>query len=240
MESSIEKDMESFGEVNLMVELKQNPGMDKLLNVKVQSAEKLVYRAASFRPYIALDIIGPGLKNFKRNQTTKSISNQWSPKFNQQFRYVRVDYSVSLSQIQLFSPLRRRNRKLFITSNLSRLLYHVKRQNYRTKFTTISRDKWARGLCSLGYSCQERKVWWYWLDNIENSFAAISWSNRQRLCQAQNAVPWWYLNLEIDLPLAKLLQFYNFFKKRTSSAIQHDNKSNYYLSVVWNNYRIHQ
>ena len=88
MESSIEKEMESFGEVNLMVELKQNPGMDKILNVKVQTAEKLVYRASSFRPYISLDIIGPGLKNFKRTHATKSISNQWSPKFNQQFRYI--------------------------------------------------------------------------------------------------------------------------------------------------------
>ena len=34
MESSIEKEIESFGEVNLIMELKQNPGMDKTLNVK--------------------------------------------------------------------------------------------------------------------------------------------------------------------------------------------------------------
>ena len=87
MESSIEKEMESFGEVNLLIELKQNPGMDKQLNVKIIAATNLVYRAASFRPYISLDIIGPGLSNFKRNAATKSMANQWSPKFNQQFRF---------------------------------------------------------------------------------------------------------------------------------------------------------
>ena len=87
MESSIEKEMESFGEVNLLIELKQNPGMDKQLNVKIIAATNLVYRAASFRPYISLDIVGPGLANFKRNAATKSMANQWSPKFNQQFRY---------------------------------------------------------------------------------------------------------------------------------------------------------
>lgn len=67
MDSSIDKEPESFGEVNLMIELKQNPGADKLLNVKVLTAEGLQYKATSFRPYISLDIIGPGMKNFKRN-----------------------------------------------------------------------------------------------------------------------------------------------------------------------------
>ena len=62
------KEPESFGEVNLMIELKQNPGADKLLNVKVLTAEGLQYKATSFRPYISLDIIGPGMKNFKRNR----------------------------------------------------------------------------------------------------------------------------------------------------------------------------
>ena len=94
MESSIEKEMESFGEVNLLIELKQNPGMDKQLNVKIIAATNLVYRAASFRPYISLDIVGPGLANFKRNAATKSMANQWSPKFNQQFRYNNELHSI--------------------------------------------------------------------------------------------------------------------------------------------------
>lgn len=94
MESSIEKEMESFGEVNLLIELKQNPGMDKQLNVKIIAATNLIYRAASFRPYISLDIVGPGLANFKRNAATKSMANQWSPKFNQQFRYDSKFYQL--------------------------------------------------------------------------------------------------------------------------------------------------
>ena len=73
MDSSIDKEPESFGEVNLMIELKQNPGADKLLNVKVLTAEGLQYKATSFRPYISLDIIGPGMKNFKRNRDSADL-----------------------------------------------------------------------------------------------------------------------------------------------------------------------
>ena len=75
MDSTIDKEPESFGEVNLMIELKQNPGADKLLNVKVLTAEGLQYKATSFRPYISLDIIGPGMKNFKRNGDSPVFQN---------------------------------------------------------------------------------------------------------------------------------------------------------------------
>ena len=102
MESSIEKEMESYGEVNLLIELKQNPGMDKQLNVKIIAATNLVYRAASFRPYISLDIIGPGLSNFKRNAATKSMANQWSPKFNQQFRFLPLSLTLIIFVSSVF------------------------------------------------------------------------------------------------------------------------------------------
>ena len=114
MESSIEKEMESFGEVNLLIELKQNPGMDKQLNVKIIAATNLVYRAASFRPYIALDIIGPGLTNFKRNVATKSMANQWSPKFNQQFRSFSVSSIFRVNKLSS-SVLHCPRRKTFET-----------------------------------------------------------------------------------------------------------------------------
>lgn len=82
------KDSESYGEVNLQLELKRNPGMDKVLNVKVLSAERLLWKTSGiFRPYLELNIIGPGLKKFKRTHATKSVRNQWSPKFNESARY---------------------------------------------------------------------------------------------------------------------------------------------------------
>jgi len=81
------KDPESYGEINLQLELKRNPGMDKVFNVKINSAERLLWRTSGiFRPYIELNIIGPALKNFKRRHATKSVRNQWSPKFNETAR----------------------------------------------------------------------------------------------------------------------------------------------------------
>ena len=74
----------SVGEVNLQLELKRHPGMDKVLSVKVVSAEKLLWQTSGiFRPYVELNIIGPALKNFKRKNATKTVRNDWSPKFNE-------------------------------------------------------------------------------------------------------------------------------------------------------------
>ena len=89
MDSTIDKEPESFGEVNLMIELKQNPGADKLLNVKVLTAEGLQYKATSFRPYISLDIIGPGMKNFKRNGNSPVFQNC---KSTIRFRTAKIDH----------------------------------------------------------------------------------------------------------------------------------------------------
>ena len=52
----IPKDTDSYGEVNLQLELKRAPTMDKQLSVRVVSAERLLWRTSgTFKPYIELN-----------------------------------------------------------------------------------------------------------------------------------------------------------------------------------------
>ena len=85
----IPKDTDSYGEVNLQLELKRAPTMDKQLSVRVVSAERLLWRTSgTFKPYIELNIVGPQLKSLKRTHATKTVRNQWSPKFNETARFL--------------------------------------------------------------------------------------------------------------------------------------------------------
>ena len=68
----IPKDTDSYGEVNLQLELKRAATMDKALSVRVVSAERLLWRTSNtFRPYIELNLVGPQLKTLKRTHATK-------------------------------------------------------------------------------------------------------------------------------------------------------------------------
>lgn len=80
-QKDIPKEVESYGEVNLQMDLRQT-NQQMTLTVQIVSAQNLTWKQA-FKPYIELNILGPGLKPFKRQFTTKSKKNQWSPKFNE-------------------------------------------------------------------------------------------------------------------------------------------------------------